>query len=222
MKNDYLSRIVKNTSNLDWEKLYEDLSEMASRSEKLRKSEMSLDDFKNLIESKNYTLLLNRKIIDEGDLVAAMCIAYSWMPTMLEIRETEVPLGAIAAELSQLDAISLYSEKEKDLIANLARITNNSIVGAIKTLHLINSERYPLIDSRVLIAWKKLFGNNQKMQSVESLAASWNIGHKLVNLTNLIEKYFYYRAFIFFWSSNLRGVSSRDIEFRLYLSGDKN
>ncbi len=207
------------TLHFDWVKLYDKLEGYAKKSSKLRISNMSIEEYKTILESKNYTLLLNRKIRNSADVITTMCIAYSWMPTMLEIYDTDNLIDGIASELSKLDRIGLCSESEKKLIFNLARITNNSIVGAIKTLHLIDSDRYPLIDSRVLLAWKKLFKNNR---NVQSLGYSWNVGKQSSNLNRLIEKYFYYRAFILYWSSNLSDVNARDIEFRFYLSGDRN
>ena len=219
MKNTRLEKIEMESRNLDWVKLYDKLEGYAKKSSKLRASKMTIEEYKTILESKNYTLLLNRKIRNSADVITTMCIAYSWMPTMLEINDTDNLIDGIATELSKLDTIGLYSEREKNLIFNLARITNNSIVGAIKTLHLIDTDRFPLIDSRVLLAWKKLFKNNK---NVQSLGYSWNVGKKSSNLDRLIEKYFYYRAFISYWSGNLRDVNARDIEFRFYLSGDRN
>jgi hypothetical protein len=219
MKNTGTQIMEFDTLHFDWVKLYDKLEGYAKKSSKLRISNMSIEEYKTILESKNYTLLLNRKIRNSADVITTMCIAYSWMPTMLEIYDTDNLIDGIASELSKLDRIGLCSESEKKLIFNLARITNNSIVGAIKTLHLIDSDRYPLIDSRVLLAWKKLFKNNR---NVQSLGYSWNVGKQSSNLNRLIEKYFYYRAFIRYWSSNLSDVNARDIEFRFYLSGDRN
>ncbi len=222
INNEYLIKIERNASDCNWNKLYETLDRSSSKSKKLRDSKKSLKEYKKLLESKNYTLLLNRKIKDEEDLITAMCIAYSWMPTMLDIIGSEIQIKQLATKIEKLDLIEWYSPTEKEIISKLSRLTNNSIVGAVKTLHLIEPNRYPLIDSRVLIAWKRLFGTLQNKGIVDPLGASWNVGKKDKNLNKLIDKYFYYRAFLYFWSSKLKkGVKPRDIEFRLYILGDK-
>jgi len=218
----YLLPIEFNNLTIDWNKLYDTLDRESNKSKKLRNPKTSLKEFKKSLESKNYTLLLNRKIKDEKDLVAAMCIAYSWMPTMLEIHGKRRGIKNLVDKLSKLDSIEWYSSAERKLISTLSRVTNNSIVGAVKTLHLVDPDRYPLIDSRVLIGWKNFFNKKINTGIERSLGSSWNLGRNEETLDRLIKKYFYYRWVLIYWSSNLKkGVTIRDIEFRLYLIGDK-
>jgi hypothetical protein len=221
-----MGRSIKNyrelTSIGDWEKLFELLDSNAHKSKKLFEAGVNLHQYKALVESKNYSKLLNRKVENEVDLITAMCIAYSWMPTMLDIHGTENEIKVLANEIADVNTIDLCSDEEKRMIFSLARITNNSIVGAIKTLHLIDSERYPLIDSRVLIGWKKLLLMVGDEFSIGKIGYSLEVGRKQEHLNKLIDKYFYYRSFINDWVSNLaNGTSVRDIEFRLYLLGDR-
>ncbi len=222
MDNDYLINIKNSTSCCDWVRLYKILDQKAQNSKKMKYSKEKLDEYKIKIESKNYESLLNRKINNENDLVTAMCIAYSWMPTMLEIHGTKEDIEQVTLQLISLDSVKWYCPNEKAIIFNLSKIVNHSIVGAIKTLHLIDPNRFPLIDSRVLTAWNKLMVNIQDTCTIESLGGTFNLGHDMKNLNKLIEKYFYYRAFIIHWKSNLdKDIKIRDIEFRLYLMGDK-
>jgi hypothetical protein len=202
--------------------IYSELDNKCKTTKKLRNSQLSLNEYKKMVESKNYAILLNRKIYDERDLIATMCIAYSWMPTMLEIHGKPGELKNLSRQLSNLGNVELDSEAEKKIIRSLARITNNSLVGAIKTLHLLDHNRYPLIDSRVLVGWKILFETEIKDKLVHRLGTSWNFGENYKRLDKLIENYFYYRAFLRLWAGKLKnGVTPRDIEFRLYLLGDK-
>ena len=212
----------KLTSIGEWRKLYEILDLNANKSKKLILAGMNLNQYKRLVEGKNYSKLLNRKIENEVDLITAMCIAYSWMPTMLDIHGTENEIKVLANKIADINTIDLCSFEERIMIFDLAKITNNSIVGAIKTLHLVDSERYPLIDSRVLIGWKKLFSIAGGDFSIGKIGYSLEVGSKQEHLNKLIDNYFYYRSFVNEWISNLaNGTLVRDIEFRLYLMGDK-
>jgi hypothetical protein len=210
-------------SKSDWIRLFEVIDCESKKSKKLVVPRRTLDEYKSYVESKNYTILLNLKIDEDKDLITAMSIAYSWMPTMLDIHADEREINQIANKIRKLEFVEWKSSDEVDLISELSRVTNNSLVGAIKTLHLIDPLRFPLIDSRVLIAWKRLMNAAHGFLEIEPLVYSWNIGSKQENLRKLILKYFYYRSFIFDWVSKLdNGITMRDIEFRLYLMGDKN
>jgi hypothetical protein len=76
-------KIENETSLSHWNDLFEFIESEARKSRKLVNSKLMLADTKKSIESKNYTALLNQIINNERDLVIVMCIAYSWMPTML-------------------------------------------------------------------------------------------------------------------------------------------
>lgn len=223
MKNEYLFKVENETSLCNWNDLFEFIDSEAKNSKKIIQSELNLSDYKKSIENKNYTTLLNQRISNESDLVRVMCIAYSWMPTMLDIHLDDARTAIILNGIKSLKSIDLESNEELILISELSKAANNSLVGAIKTLHLINPSRFPLIDSRVLIAWKRLMKVANDFMQIEPLVYSWNIGSKQENLKKLILKYFYYRSFIFHWVSQLdKGITVRDIEFRLYLMGDKS
>ena len=210
-------------SKSDWVRLFEVIDGESKKSKKLVFPRRTLDEYKSYVESKNYTILLNLKIDEDKDLITAMSVAYSWMPTMLDIHADEREINQIANKIRKLEFVEWKSSEEVDLISQLSRVTNNSLVGAIKTLHLIDPSRFPLIDSRVLIAWKRLMNVAHGFLEIEPLVYSWNIGNKQENLRKLILKYFYYRSFIFDWVSKLdNGITMRNIEFRLYLMGDKN
>jgi hypothetical protein len=201
--------------------LFKKIDKVAVQSKKLSDTGMQLQQYKEFVESKNYSKLLNRKIESINDLVTAMCIAYSWMPTMLEIHGDEIDIQSIVEKIVHLRSMEWYGDEEIELIYRLSKVTNNSIVGAIKTLHLIDSNRYPLIDSRVLIGWKKLQLLAGKEYSIASLGISSEVGKNQEHLHKLIDKYFYYRNFIVSWAKELDHLVERDLEFRLYLMGDR-
>lgn len=214
--------ISHNLKKSDWVRLFEIVDLEAQKSKKLLSPRRTINEYKAYVESKNYSDLLNLEVTKSTDLVKAMCIAYSWMPTMLDIHLNDARTAIILKRIKNLKDIDWGSDEELILISELSKAANNSLVGAIKTLHLINPNRFPLIDSRVLIAWKRFIDIAGYTIEIKNLGNSWNIGSHQEQLQKLILKYFYYRYFIFEWVSNLEnGMSMRDIEFRLYLMGEK-
>jgi len=95
-------------------------------------------------------------------ILQAMSVAYSWMPTMLDvyaINETEfLPLLKIIKGLGKIETVQDFEKKHKKIqewLLLLTPIINNSIVGTSKVLHIFYPKTIPIIDSNVLKGWNK-------------------------------------------------------------------
>lgn len=164
---------------------------------------------------------LQLKPITEESIFTAASLAYSWMPTMLEL----FPKNAnnLAAELKavqELGAIQSVSdfEKNEDQISEwlqlLTSTINHSVVGASKTLHLFYPNHIPILDRRVLKAWQKLFGKHYKKHPVLKLATSvpYASGRQ-------VPLYMKYWKLMLQWKENSGLSSIRELEEPLYWSG---
>lgn len=83
----------------------------------------------------------------EREFVCCAHIVYGWMPTILEINSKDPSLSLQEGAL--LLNIAKTRRLEKMEIEILARLINNSVVGASKLLHFVSPDKHAIWDSRV-------------------------------------------------------------------------
>ncbi len=83
-----------------------------------------------------------------SDLVRIAHMSYGWMPTILELYtgDNNISLADGACILQKAKTGAQVSKSE---ISNLARLVNNSLVGASKLLHFCAPDRYAIWDSKI-------------------------------------------------------------------------
>jgi len=86
----------------------------------------------------------NKKILTEEDLIISAYFTYGWMPTILNLKNSNfnecVDILNKSKQVGRLEA--------KDIEA-LKSLINNSLVGTSKLLHFINPSKYAIWDSRI-------------------------------------------------------------------------
>ena len=103
--------------------------------------------------------------ISRDDLLYAIHVAYSWMPTMLhlfhiaDIADLDSLIPAINSlrEIETYEQLNTLEDYALEHFTALSRIINNSVVGTSKVLHFFCPHTIPIIDSRVVIAWNRFF-----------------------------------------------------------------
>lgn len=122
-----------------------------------------------------YTALktFTSKTFDELSIEKDVCIAfahmvYGWMPTILN--EANGEIGAWTKDDWEKIKVCLEKAKSGEILGinelkNVMVLTNNSIVGTSKLLHFINPHVYPIYDSRVFHAIRKLTGDKKATEN---------------------------------------------------------
>jgi hypothetical protein len=149
-----------------------------------------------------------KKPISEEELFQIIAYAYSWMPTIPNVKPiTNKEWLTISSLLKRIDTKSNALEQ---LLFILIPIINNSLVGTSKVLHFISPVRMPIIDSRVRKAWNKIFAKRKDLKLKGLLVTKGN-------LQSVIDSYLTYCSNISKWQEACgKGVSIRDIESLLY------
>lgn len=90
----------------------------------------------------------SKDTFDSADLVLGAHIAYGWMPTIvdLNIGPSNIDLKGGAELLTRAKSDGTLTDKE---IESLARLVNNSLVGASKLLHFVAPTRFAIWDSKI-------------------------------------------------------------------------
>jgi hypothetical protein len=133
--------------------------------------------------------------------------AYSWMPTIPNVRKISY------AEWSRIKGL-LHANQDNEaevrrLLQLLIPIINNSLVGTSKVLHFINPVVFPILDTRVLKTWNRLFKSRKALQLRKSLLNN----HR----DRLIDGYMNYIKLVHQWKDACRRkISIRKIEELLY------
>jgi hypothetical protein len=105
-----------------------------------------------------YEKVLYFKISDENDVIRLAMMAYGWMPTMNKVRMiiSEMDLTSIKDLLIKIQntsepetAFKLVFKEGEETIEKFIKITNNSVVGLSKTLHILNPKIFPIVDKHV-------------------------------------------------------------------------
>lgn len=75
-------------------------------------------------------------------------MAYGWMPTVLDLypEAPNIDLATGARLLSQAKSAGSLTDNE---VEQLARLINNSLVGASKLLHFVSPQHFPIWDSKI-------------------------------------------------------------------------
>jgi len=168
-----------------------------------------------------YEVFKSQKVETKDDFIKVIAFAYSWMPTIPDIKK-ELDWDICKCALGKLKC------KEQDALKNVLEIIvpsiNNSIVGASKVLHFMFPEEVTVIDSNVVTGWRAIFyptGTRGKSKStIAALPKDFGLyGKDKKKLSRHIGLYNKYNDNIVAWSEVLNDVSMRDIEAKLYLLG---
>jgi len=195
---------------------YKDLEEKAQEA----KAAKDYRQFKEEEEERfGYNVYCNSPCESKEDLIRIAGMAYAWMPRMIRLHfnaeyRWEGLLGKIKEFKDGNTAI------RADVIQELSKNIDNSIVATSKVLHFINPEFAPIIDSRVIRGWNCFFSDRIDKKEVCKLPSSLSFNEK--NHLQKIKQYIDYWDILLVWKSNLEGkVSIRDIEFPFYCIGEK-
>lgn len=193
--------VIKNNFNRS---LYKKLAAGASNYNPIRG--------KKIFDTYPYFIKNKRKLRTADDLIVAISIAYSWMPTMLDMYEqSEISLAKLKKEIVRFKAIHssvalLKKEIEiKETLTIFCKATNNSVVGASKVLHLFYPLQVPIFDSRVIRAWNKLLPAMSKIP--------------ILSQRNQVNCFYNYWLGILYWKENLGHIGVRKIEKKLFEYG---
>ncbi len=157
----------------------------------------------------SYSIFVQKgKLKSKQDLYKIIAFAYSWMPTIPNVKPiTKKEWLTISSLLKRIDTKSNALEQ---LLFILIPIINNSLVGTSKVLHFISPVGVPIIDSRVRKAWNKIFAKRKDLKLKGLLVTK-------ANLQSVVNSYLNYCSNISKWQEACgKGVSIRDIESILY------
>jgi hypothetical protein len=170
-----------------------------------------------------YVIDLKPQPKDFDSVVMAMSIAYSWMPTMLDIYINDVKdkkrIVKAVQNLGSIKSLSDFDTQKKNTakwLTELVTIVNHSIVGVSKTLHIFFPKNIPIIDSRVLKTWNDL--HKSKFNRDKTLKLPLNIPLTTLSMVNT---YLLYWRYLLCWGHNSRVSDLRKIEETLYWLGAK-
>lgn len=188
---------------------------------KLIKLSSTLKDKSNTTSYYSQALSLKLKPLTTNDLYTAMCVAYSWMPTMLDIYSSETnSLKNYLSVVQRLGKVKVLKDiikneaKIKEDLVQLFKLINNSIVGTSKMLHLFYPKQFPIIDSKVLIGWNNFF--KMEIKDNPDLKLQEHFAGKPEGQVDLYIKYW---KLILEWSESLKGSTIREIEEAFYWIG---
>ena len=135
---------------------------MGDKIEKLREiwseKTKSIEENEKLKLSYLYEKVLYFKISNENDVIRLAMMAYGWMPTMNKGRmiKSEIDLTSIKNLLIKIQnttepetALELVFKEGEETIEKFIKITNNSVVGLSKTLHILNPNIFPIVDKHL-------------------------------------------------------------------------
>jgi hypothetical protein len=102
-----------------------------------------------------------------GDVVCGAHMVYGWMPTVLRLNtgKDRTVLTHAATWLTQAKQTGVL---ESDEVAGLARLVNNSLVGASKLLHFVAPEHFAIWDSRVYSFLHRKIPHHHRVNNVAS------------------------------------------------------
>lgn len=159
--------------------------------------------------------------ISSDNLIIAISIAYSWMPTMLDIHISDgvgiKQMLVAATKMGSIKSIDDFNKNEeviRESLIILAGAINHSIVGASKTLHIFFPETVPIIDSNVLKGWNKVF--KSKYAKFPDLKLNKNIPSKIERQVTM---YMCYWKILLLWSRNSKIKNLRFFEEPFYWVG---
>lgn len=173
----------------------------------------------------SYEAFTSYRLNNETDLIRLIAFAYSWMPTMAKFKSHfGNNVNSLIDQINSFKAITdvadfeNYQSRVEDLLKNLVKIINNSIVGSSKVLHFTNPSIFPIIDSRVVKGWNQLIetANEQGRSAIIS-------GNLLSNPDKAIPFYIRYTTTLLHWLTEIKrsepNTKMRDLEVYLYIIG---
>ncbi len=144
----------------------------------------------------------------KNEFYKVIAYAYSWMPTIPNVKEIDNNQWREIKRL--LPTIAKNQEAVEKLLLILIPIINNSLVGTSKVLHFISPESVPIIDSRVLATWNRIFKQNKELTLKKTLLLD-------TNKTRQIKNYMMYREMLIEWKSQCgKPMTLRKLEELLY------
>lgn len=157
----------------------------------------------------SYSLFTNGKCPNTKDeFYKVIAFAYSWMPTIPNVKVIDSKQWRDIKRL--LPTIARNSEALEKLLFILLPIINNSLVGTSKVLHFISPEHVPIIDSRVLATWNRIFKQRKDLTLKKTLMLD-------TDKTRQIKNYLKYRDMLITWQAKCgRKVTLRKLEELLY------
>lgn len=110
----------------------------------------------------SYRIYISHKLDSMDDFWKVVAFAYSWMPTIPTIHFQKIK-GLEDKVFGELKKLQRGNGDVAWLFNTLSPVINNSVVGTSKTLHFIAPNSIPIYDSRVKVAWNKLFHGNKSL-----------------------------------------------------------
>jgi hypothetical protein len=156
-------------------------------------------------------------------LILAICIAYSWMPTMLDIyvgdkKEFRKLLQAVK-RIGEIKTHEQFEKQSPVIESALMKLTvsiNNSVVGTSKVLHIFYPANWPIIDRNVLKGWNHVFKKYYSNYPVLKLPTTMPTDSK-----RQVSLYMKYWKLLSFLKINTRSKSIRNVENPFYWIGMK-
>jgi len=110
-----------------------------------------------------YERVVGFKIIDVNDVVRLAVLCYGWMPTMNKGRDISHDIDLIPVRDCLIEIQKTKSRRKAIRIAfsrmeickDFLSLTNSSVVGLSKALHIIRPDVFPIIDSHLLNALRR-------------------------------------------------------------------
>lgn len=161
----------------------------------------------------SYGAFLNQPIDSKEEIIRLIAFAYSWMPTIPEIKADAVKWPRIIKMLKKLR--SGDRDQIRELMAELTPVINNSVVGTSKVLHFVAPKHVPIIDSNVVRAWNEWPSRNT--YGADRLPSTLYRNNVRAN-KQLIEKYIHYSEKMNEIAKS-KDVSIRDLEIILFNQG---
>src|SRR5579863_6374857 len=84
--------------------------------------------------------------LNVADFVRGAHLVYGWMPTALDLYP-QPPNLTLAQSASLLESARTHGTISDEQLSALARVVNNSLVGASKLLHFVRPDIFPIWDS---------------------------------------------------------------------------
>lgn len=185
-------------------------------------SHSHLDYWRTLAERNAYQYYQGTPCRNKIELIKIAGMAYSWMPTMLDLYfEKDYDFRPMLKLIAKCRKQKIDWGEQMQLMAEMSLMINRSIVGASKVMHIIAPTFIPFTDSRVLRGWNVFFERDIRVGRIQGLPSSWSFSNERI-LFNKISSFTMYCDSIRQWSQQMNQTKSiRDIEVLFYFIGGK-
>ncbi len=137
---------------------------------------------------------------DPDDIVLAASFAFSWLariPSLPKKTNSLDDLVGIIHRFNQIDQGVYDTEMDEKIIKELVSTYDNSVVAVSKMIHFLSPNYFPIIDSKVIESWNKLFPVYKLPKKID------------------IDRYLIYAKYMRDWSLK-SGVSLRELEKAIF------